>query len=236
MKIETQEYNEVTVVALQGDLNVDAGEMFQDTLSQIIAGGKKSVVLDMSAIGFIDGAGLEKLLWARDYCHENNSQLKLAGLDENCEKIMEITRLDSDSALNYSINRYVKVFAGLKVVRFNWSTGSHNGLGPAAGFGLTIPVGGSFYILGNLSGAYIFGTHEGTDGGTGLLSNDYIDMGLNSNLTLAYYAQAISTTISLGFRYQYFYSDYEDNVLQSDQHHHIYGVILMAVYSFQIGE
>jgi len=111
MKIETQEYNEVTVVAMQGDLNTDAGEMFQNTLSQIIAGDKKSVVLDMSAIGFIDGTGLEKLLWARDYCHENNSQLKLAGLDENCEKIMEITRLENEFDRYAELTKAVKSFA-----------------------------------------------------------------------------------------------------------------------------
>ena len=149
----------------------------------------------------------------------------------------EITRIDSDSALNFSINRYFKVFAGLKVLRFSWSDGSHNGLGPAAGFGLTIPVGGNFYILGNLSGAYIFGKHDGTDHDTGQpTSTDYNEKGFNSNLTLAYYVQAISTTISLGFRYQLFYTDYKDNTSQTNQYHHIYGVILLAVYSFQTGE
>jgi len=108
MKIQTQEYDEVIVVTLQGDLNADAGEMFQDTLSQIIAAGKKGVVLDMSGVGFIDGPGLEKLLWARDYCHANHCQLKLAGLDENCEKILEITRLGNE------FDRYVELAKAVK--------------------------------------------------------------------------------------------------------------------------
>jgi anti-sigma B factor antagonist len=86
-----QEYNEAVVVALQGELNIDAVEMFEDALNQLISTGKKSIVLDMREVGFIDGPGLEKLLWARDYCHENGCQLKLAGLDENCKKILEIT-------------------------------------------------------------------------------------------------------------------------------------------------
>lgn len=108
MKIKTQEYDEVTVVTVQGGLNAEAGEMFQDALSQIIAAGKKGVVLDMSGVGFIDGPGLEKLLWARDYCHANHCQLKLAGLDENCEKILEITRLGNE------FDRYVELAKAVK--------------------------------------------------------------------------------------------------------------------------
>ena len=48
----------------------------------------------MSGVGFIDSEGLELLLWIKDYCGENNCQLRIAGLDENCAKILEVTRLD----------------------------------------------------------------------------------------------------------------------------------------------
>ncbi len=110
MKIQTQEYDEVIVVTLQGDLNAGASEMLQNTLSQIIARGKKGIVLDMSGVGFIDGLGLEKLLWARDYCHESYCQLKLAGLDENCEKILEITRLEDEFDRYAELAKAVKSF------------------------------------------------------------------------------------------------------------------------------
>lgn len=96
MKIKTQDYNDITVVELQGDLDGDSTEMFQNTLTDIISKQKTGIVLDMSNVGFIDGEGLERLLWSRDYCNENKCQLGLAGLDENCRKILEITRLEKD--------------------------------------------------------------------------------------------------------------------------------------------
>ena len=80
MKIKTQDYNDVTVIELQGDLEADFAEPFQNTITDIIAAGKGGIVLDMSNIGFIDSAGLERLLWARDYCSENSCQLRLAGI------------------------------------------------------------------------------------------------------------------------------------------------------------
>jgi anti-anti-sigma factor len=108
MKIQTQEYDDVVVVTMQGQMNIDAGRMFQDAISRIISAGRKGIVLDMSGVGFIDGGGLERLLWARDHCRENNCQLKLAGLDENCAKILEITRLEN------KFDRYEELAGALK--------------------------------------------------------------------------------------------------------------------------
>ena len=103
MKVKTQDYNDVTVVELQGELDGDFSELFKNTITDIVTKHKNGIVLDMSGIGFIDSQGLEQLLWARDYCGEQKQQLRLAGLDENCLKILEITRLESE------FDRYVEL-------------------------------------------------------------------------------------------------------------------------------
>jgi anti-sigma B factor antagonist len=96
MKIKTQDYNDVTVVELQGELDGEFSEAFQNTITDILAKHKSGIVLDMSGIGFIDSQGLELLLWTHDQCSQVKQQLRLAGLDENCLKILEVTRLDSE--------------------------------------------------------------------------------------------------------------------------------------------
>lgn len=111
MKVKTQEYNKVTVVELQGELDIDFAEMLQNTITEIVSAQKAGIVLDMSDIGFIDSQGLERLLWARDYCNENNCQLRLAGLDENCVKILEITRLEGEFDRYAELSEAVKSFA-----------------------------------------------------------------------------------------------------------------------------
>ena len=111
MKIKTQDYNDVAVVTLQGELDKDGVESFQNTVTQIISRQKTGIVLDMTEAGYIDSAGLEKLLWARDYCNENNCQLRLAGLDENCNKILEITRLANEFDQYGELTEAVKSFA-----------------------------------------------------------------------------------------------------------------------------
>jgi anti-anti-sigma factor len=96
MKIKKQDYNDVIVVELQGELDGDVVDLFKNNIVDIISENKKKIVLDMSGVVFIDSQGLEQLLWARDYCDQNRRELRLAGLDENCMRILEITRLENE--------------------------------------------------------------------------------------------------------------------------------------------
>src|ERR1700744_4135632 len=50
-------------------------------------------VVDFEKAGFIDSDGLETLLWLKRRCEDLFGQMKLANLDEQCRKILEITRL-----------------------------------------------------------------------------------------------------------------------------------------------
>jgi len=47
----------------------------------------------------------------RDCCLENGRELKLAGLDENCAKILEITRLEEKFDRYAELAEAVKSFA-----------------------------------------------------------------------------------------------------------------------------
>ena len=121
MRIKTQNYNDVTVVELQGEMTADFVEMFRETCCNLLgtdeegnAKAKKQrpaangIVLDMSKVGFVDSQGLERLLWLRDFCRQSECELKLAGLDENCSKILEITGLEEN------FDRYAELAEAVK--------------------------------------------------------------------------------------------------------------------------
>ena len=110
MRLRTQNYNDVTIVELQGELDGDLTEMLQNAITDISPKNRAGIVLDLSAVVFIDSQGLELLLWVRDYCHQNKIQLRLAGLDENCKKILEVTRLESEFDRYAELAKAVKSF------------------------------------------------------------------------------------------------------------------------------
>jgi len=111
MKVIIQDYNDVTVVELQGELDSDSAELFQKYITDVIAQNKTNIVIDMSGVGFIDSLGLEAMLWARDYCSQNKRELRLAGIDETCMRILEVTRLDSEFDNYVELTEAVKSFA-----------------------------------------------------------------------------------------------------------------------------
>jgi anti-sigma B factor antagonist len=111
MRISTQNYSTVTVIDLQGEVDGDLTDQLKDTITEIVSQRRTGIILNMSDVSFIDSQGLELLLWVRDYCRRNKVQLRLAALDENNEKILEITRLDNEFNRHADLAEAVKSFA-----------------------------------------------------------------------------------------------------------------------------
>jgi anti-anti-sigma factor len=111
MKIPWQIYQDVTVVELRGDVDQESAEPLRNAITEIIAGPRTGIVLNLSDVDFIDSQGLELLLWVTDYCRHHRVPLRLAGLAENCVKILEITRLQDEFDCYAELTEAVKSFA-----------------------------------------------------------------------------------------------------------------------------
>jgi hypothetical protein len=156
----------------------------------------------------------------------------------------DFKRMDSDTLLNYSINAYLKIFAGYKFVSYKWEpqqmSGKHTSMGGGGGIGLILPLSGNFYLLGNASGIYAKGTHEEKLTTMNLSrKRDVTSPGYNLNASLAYYMAPASVTLSLGYRYQYFKTKFGRNSIPqweaADEYKSkFYGVTFQAVYSFDL--
>lgn len=151
----------------------------------------------------------------------------------------DIKRYDSDTALNFKLNSYFKLYAGVKYLAFSYKlNGSfadadfdHKSFGPAAGLSVTIPVVQNLFIIGNAGGLYLRG-HESYSDSIGYSNKFKIkDYGYNTGLSLAYYIEPASTSVSLGGRYQYVKTEYDDGFSNKSK---FYGITLSAAYMFSI--
>jgi len=96
MPLKFEEYNNLCVLTLGGDFTTVEAEAMRKGVEQII--DRKQIVdfvIDCEKTTFIDSEGLETLLWMKRRCEDLFGQVKLASMDENCRKILEITRLDN---------------------------------------------------------------------------------------------------------------------------------------------
>jgi anti-anti-sigma factor len=81
------------VLQLQGEFTAETIKSFEDETNQAFASKISGIVLDMTKVIIMDSQALEHLLELSDRCREQTRQFKIAGLDETCTKILEITRL-----------------------------------------------------------------------------------------------------------------------------------------------
>ena len=96
MSIKCEEYDHACVIALTGDfVGVDTEQVFKAVDERLASRRAVNFVIDFERSAFIGSEGLEALLAVRRRCEERRGQVRLAGLDENCRKILQITRLDS---------------------------------------------------------------------------------------------------------------------------------------------
>ncbi len=145
--------------------------------------------------------------------------------------VIKIRRYDSDSAANYAVSRYFRVFAGFKYMKYAMEIqisglpndeSTHSSMGPALGFSVVLPLADNVFAIGSLSGMYL----SGDDGG-----EEYTEPGFNSQINVAYSFTGAPVVLTAGFRYQYFKTLYNNSEFKDDSVK-FYGFTLSALYTF----
>ena len=108
MKITFEDYDQLSVMTLHGDVTADDVGTFRKVVAQRLDQQVRDFVFDMGEVDFVDSAGLEALLWLRETCEENLGQVRLAGPTENVSTILRMTRLAGQLACHEDIDAAIK--------------------------------------------------------------------------------------------------------------------------------
>ncbi len=94
MPVKLEDYPNACVISVDGDfVGAEPGALRELAAGQFKRRGSANLVIDFNRSGFLSSQGLESLLEIRRQCESRRGQLKLVGLDENCRKILDVTRL-----------------------------------------------------------------------------------------------------------------------------------------------
>ncbi len=94
MNIHCEDYDHVSVVALNGELVADTADGLRQEIDARLERKVRFFVIDLEHATFIDSKGLEMLLYVQEQCDERLGQVRLCRPDESCRKILQVTRLD----------------------------------------------------------------------------------------------------------------------------------------------
>lgn len=94
LKITNSEVNGIAVVALVGRIVLgEESQALRQELKNLIAEGKKKIVLNMDHIAYIDSAGLGILVAAHVCAKVQGTSIKLSNLGRKFQEVLQITRL-----------------------------------------------------------------------------------------------------------------------------------------------
>lgn len=77
-----------------GRLNATSTQKLKTHLKQLVDGNKVELILDMSAVSFIDSSGLAALVSGLKHAREHGGWLKLAAVNQQVASIFKMTLLD----------------------------------------------------------------------------------------------------------------------------------------------
>ena len=93
--IQDEEIDDQThVIELGGEIDLYTAPEFKERMVQLIEGGKKHIVVDLSKATFIDSTTLGVLVGGVKRLRPAGGALALVCTDQNIAKIFEITGLD----------------------------------------------------------------------------------------------------------------------------------------------
>ena len=85
--------NDVPVVRVAGSLDHINSSRFRSTISKLIEAGHKRIVVDMSAVDFMDSGGLSGVVYAIKRLSVIEGRLQLAGLQPRTARKFEVSGL-----------------------------------------------------------------------------------------------------------------------------------------------
>lgn len=84
----------VTVVTLEGELEVSEAPALRDLLGSLVAGPQSRILLDVLGVTFIDSSGIGVLVGAHRRAVEAGARLGIAGPSAGVRRVFELTRTD----------------------------------------------------------------------------------------------------------------------------------------------
>jgi len=96
MDLTSREDGDITILTVTGDLVIGEPETtFKRTVTELLEEGRVNLLVDLSAVGFLDSSGLGALVRALTQSQKEGGQTKLLNAGPQVRKLLQMTKLDS---------------------------------------------------------------------------------------------------------------------------------------------
>lgn len=94
IKIGTREVEGVTIVDVSGRITLgEEISVLRKTIRDLLAEGKKKIVLNLAEVGYIDSSGVGELVSSYTAVRNQGGDLKLLNLTKKVHDLLQVTKL-----------------------------------------------------------------------------------------------------------------------------------------------
>jgi anti-sigma B factor antagonist len=94
MKTNQREVGGVVILELRGQLTMGEGDIeLRDAIAKLVEAGKKSILIDLGRVTYLDSAGLGELIRCYTTVSNRQGKLKLLNLTKKTKDLLTITKL-----------------------------------------------------------------------------------------------------------------------------------------------
>ncbi len=104
LDVTVRKVDSTAVVAVAGEIDVYTSPLLQERLVEVLRDGFPSIVLDLSAVTFLDSTGLGVLITGLKRCRSAEGDLVLVTAQPNVLKVLEITGLNDVFQVHDSVD------------------------------------------------------------------------------------------------------------------------------------
>jgi len=94
LEVQTREEDGAVHLALTGELDLSTVEKVEEALRRVEDEGVETVVIDLSALSFLDSTGLRTIVTADQRARKSGRRLAIVKGPETVHRVFTITRLD----------------------------------------------------------------------------------------------------------------------------------------------
>jgi anti-sigma B factor antagonist len=111
LSVSRQSVGGYPVVAVSGEVDVYSAPTLKQSITDLLASGASTVVVDLSGVAFLDSTGLGALVEARSATSDAGGALPLVCSHERIIKLFTITGLDEVFAIHPTVDEAVASLA-----------------------------------------------------------------------------------------------------------------------------
>lgn len=111
MELTTREDGDITILTVTGDLVIGEPETtFKKAITRLLEEGRVNLLVDLSAVGFLDSSGLGALVRALTLAQKEGGSAKLLHAGLQVRKLLQMTKLDSVFEIHEDLEAAVSSF------------------------------------------------------------------------------------------------------------------------------